>query len=63
MCPTYEQSDLLVHYSIQIIQNFFGQKIWVKQESGLTTVQLNWDPPVYRTMHIYPLQIDPLNRA
>ena len=25
---------------------FFWQKIWVKWESSLTTVWLNWDPPV-----------------
>ena len=25
----------------------FGKKIWAKRESGLTTVQLKRDPPVY----------------
>ena len=27
-------------------QKFLGQKIWAKWESGLTTVELKWDPPV-----------------
>ena len=30
-----------------IIQRNLGTKIWAKWESGLTTVWLKWDPPVY----------------
>ena len=29
-----------------IIQRNLATKIWAKQESGLTTVRLKWDPPV-----------------
>ena len=29
------------------MQRNLATKIWAKQESGLTAVQLKWDPPVY----------------
>ena len=29
----------------------FWQKIWAKQESGLTAVWLKWDPPVIGCMY------------
>ena len=36
-----------------IIQGCFGKKIWAKWESGLTTVQLKWDPPVINPSVLY----------
>ena len=45
------QSGLLVIQLIYIKlyrkkETKFWKKIWAKQESSLTTVQLKWDPPV-----------------
>ena len=36
-----------------IMQGNFSQKIWAKQESGLTAVWLKWDPPVYAKNKLY----------
>ena len=36
-----------------IIQRNLATKIWAKRESGLTTVWLKWDPPVYDFNHYY----------
>ena len=63
ICPAYQLSGLSVLICIKLIKlykNEIIQKIRAKQESGLTTVRLKRDPPVFggRTGFDNELQIN-----
>ena len=42
------------YYTKKRKKNNFGKKIQTKQQSGLTTVQLKWDPPItFSIIHLW----------